>query len=147
VRRAIATLPAFAALVAGCHFPDDQSGTLERISASHTIRVGYTGLEPGDEAPASAFLARIERATGAHTSTNSGPVERQLAALEDGQLDLVIGEFAEDSPWLDSVAVIEPIQQRTVGERTIGLAPVAANGENRWVALLEKAVRDGRPRA
>ena len=54
----------------------------------------------------------------------------------------MIGAFAEDSPWGTDVAILEPLSKRAVGGRVIGLAPVAANGENRWIGLLERTIRD-----
>ena len=69
-------------------------------------------------------------------------VEALFAALEKGDLDLVVTEVADDSPWLTEVAVIDPLSRRRVGERLLGLSPVARNGENRWVALLERQQRD-----
>ncbi len=123
-------------------YPRDIGGTLESVEKQGVVRVGLTQIEPADAPAARAYLARLEAATGAKVRATTGSAERQLAALEAGEFDLVLGEFAEDSPWLDSVAVIEPIASRTVGDRRIGLAPVAANGENRWIGVLEKAVRD-----
>ena len=69
-------------------------------------------------------------------------LQRLVPRLEAGELDLVIGEIAEDSPWRTEVSVIEPLSEHSLGERTIGLSPIARNGENRWVMLLEREVRD-----
>lgn len=130
-------------LIAGCGpYPRDTEGTLERVEQTHVLRVGLTKLDPADEGAARSYVARIERETGASAQVTSGSAEKLLARLEAGDLDLVLGEFADDSPWLASVALIEPISSRAAGDRKIGLAPVAANGENRWVALLERNVRD-----
>ena len=70
-----------------------------------------------------------------------GPAESQLARLEEGKLDLVIGEFIADSPWATSVAIIEPLATRRSDKRRFELAPAARNGENRWIALVEREVR------
>jgi hypothetical protein len=105
--------------------------------------VGLAALTPRDEQSARRFIERLERATGAEATIERGPLERQLVRLEEGQLDLVIGELAEDTPWASPVAVIEPLGRRHEGKRRLGLSPVAANGENRWIALLEREVRDG----
>jgi len=138
-----ALLPFALLLLSACGpYPRDIEGTFESVEKNGVVRVGLTEIAPADERATQNYLARIEAATGAKVRATFGPAERQLAALEAGDLDLVIGEFAEDTPWLDSVAVIEPIASRTVGDRRIGLAPVAANGENRWIGVLEKAVRD-----
>lgn len=54
----------------------------------------------------------------------------------------MIGDFADDSPWADHVALIEPLSSRKTGERSVGLTPVARNGENQWIGLLEQQARD-----
>lgn len=126
------------------NYPRDIDGTFDRITDQHTIRVGYATLTPAQTALANGFVNRLESATGAHAMLTVGPGERQLALLEAGKLDLVLGEFAEDSPWLGDVALIEPLTRHRSGDRTLGLAPVAANGENRWIMLLERTVRQTR---
>jgi hypothetical protein len=103
-------------------------------------------LTARDEQAARQFVTRLERATGAEATLERGPLERQLIRLEEGDLDLVIGELAEDTPWAMPVAVIEPIGRRHEGKRWLGLSPVAMNGENRWIALLEREVRDSAER-
>jgi hypothetical protein len=130
-------------LLAACGpYPRDVSGTLDTIEQSGRIRVGLADLRPEDRPTAQAFINRVEEATGATAEVDNGHLEGQLARLEEGQLDLVLGELAEDTPWLPSVAIVEPLRKRREGKRVLGLSPVAANGENRWVALLEREVRD-----
>jgi hypothetical protein len=130
-------------LLAGCGpYPRDIEGTTERVEARQTIHVGLTDLRSEDESRARGFVAALEHATGARAISDKGPAELQLARLDQGALDVVIGDFSEESPWLPEVAVIEPILRRREGDRVIGLSPVAKNGENQWVGLLEKTVRD-----
>lgn len=74
-----------------------------------------------------------------------GDQERLLAQLEEGELDLVAGQFAEDSPWIADVTLIEPLTEQTVGQRKVGLTLVARNGENAWIGLLERTVRNAKP--
>jgi hypothetical protein len=124
-------------------YPRDVSGTLDRIERDGHFSVGLAGLTPPDQRAARRFVTRLERATGAEATIERAPLERQLVRLEEGELDLVIAELAEDTPWAASVAVIEPLGRRHEGKRRLGLSPVAANGENRWIALLEREVRDG----
>jgi len=131
------------ALAACGPYPNDISGTLEGIEQSGTLRVGLTELRPEDERTARAFIARLEQATGAHAQLDRGPAESQLARLDQGDLDLVLGDFATDSPWTPDVAIVEPLSKRLVGSREFGLSPVVRNGENRWVAIVEREVRDG----
>ena len=131
------------ALAACGPYPDDIAGTLDHVEQSGEVRIGLTELRPRDEQAARRFVARIERATGAKARIDRGPAESQLARLEEGDLDLVISEFAADSPWGASVAIVEPLATRRAGKRVLELAPAARNGENRWVALIEREVRDG----
>jgi len=129
--------------LAGCGpYPDDISGTLDRIEQSGRVRIGFTHLRADDEVAARRFVARIERTTGAKASLDRGPAEGQLARLEEGKLDLVISEFAADTPWAQSVAIVEPLAKRQWGKQTFELAPAAQNGENRWIALVEREVRN-----
>jgi hypothetical protein len=130
-------------LLAACGpYPRDVTGTFDDVERTHSFKVGFADMRPADLAAAAAFVARLERATGAIAKTDNGPAETQLARLENDQLDLVIGEFAQDTPWSTEVTILEPLAQRTVGERTMGLSPVAANGENRWIGLLEREIRE-----
>jgi hypothetical protein len=130
------------ALAACGNYPRDVSGTLDRIESSRKFTVGLAALRPVDHAKARALIAGLERATGARATVDAGPLESQLARLEAGELDLVVAEIAEDSPWTAPVAVIEPLSVRREGERTLGLSAVAANGENQWIAAIERQVRD-----
>jgi len=137
-----ATAAAILTLSACSNYPRDIGGTLDRIHRSDRLRVGLAAIRPEDRALAEAFVARLERATGATATATTAPAERQLGRLEQGKLDVVLGEFADDTPWLAEVAVIEPLTEHREGRRTLGLAAVAANGENAWVMLLEREVRD-----
>ena len=135
-------------LVAGCgDYPHDIAGTLDQIEERGTVRVGLLTMRSVDEPLARDFLRRVEQSTGARVVIERGPAELELARLDQGAIDLVLGDFASDSPWLPEVALVEPIVNRPAGDRSLGLSPVAANGENRWVGLLEKTVRDMRDEA
>ncbi len=145
VSRSIPFLGLFFAALAGCNaYPRDIEGTLDTIETQRIVRVGLIGnySNAGDRYLTEAFLARLAHATGASPRIVTGSAEPLLVQLETNQLDLVIGEIAQDSPWNTDVAVIEPLAVRSMGERQIGLSPVARNGENRWIMLLERLVRD-----
>jgi hypothetical protein len=132
-------------LLSACtDYPRDIDGTLDRVRESRELRIGETPILAKDRRLARNFVTRLARATGALPRISTAPEERQLARLEQGELDLVIGEFAEDSPWAEHAALIEPLTVRRVGERKLGLAPVARNGENAWIAVVEREVRNAR---
>jgi hypothetical protein len=130
-------------------YPRDISGTLDAIEREGRLRVGFAALADGDRGTAQAFVARLEAATGARATVETAPMETQISRLEDGEIDLLIGEFREDSPWVTRVSVLEPLSRRVVGTHTLGLSPATANGENRWIALVEREIRDhpGQPPA
>lgn len=135
------------ALLAACGpWPRDIEGTRDRVEASRIIRVGlFQGSLSGpDRQRAAAYLDRLRRATGAAPQISTDAAEPLLARLEAGELDLVLGEVATDSPWVGEVAVIEPLAERDLAGRTIGFSPIARNGENSWIMLLEREVRDMR---
>lgn len=130
---------------AGCDaVPRDVGGTLDAVRQQRVLRVGV--IAGSEQAPgfslAERYLQSIASATGASIHPTAGSMEVLLAQVEQGSLDLAIGEVAHDSPWLDDVAVIEPIAERNVGDRRLGLSAIARNGENRWVMLLEQHARD-----
>lgn len=132
-------------LLAGCdNYPRDVAGTADMVRAQRIVRVGLIASEraAADRPLISAYLERLGRATGASPRFVAGSAEPLLLRLRAGQLDLVIGEIAEDSPWVADVAVIEPLAERDLGGRKVGLSPIARNGENRWVMLLEREARD-----
>lgn len=128
-----------AALLAGCGaIPSDLDGTLERVRGERRFRVGVIA-SPAPLAPdrARALIAGLSSATGARASLELGAAESLLHRLEAGELDLVLGEFAETSPWKHQVTISEPVAARgpTV------LAAAARNGENAWIALLSREAK------
>lgn len=132
-----------AALTACGPYPDDVEGTLYRVETQHRIRLGLAEVPAPARPAADMFLRRIAKGTGATLDApREGSSEELFAALENGELDLVVAEVAEDSPWLPDVAVIEPLAERRSGERKLGLSAVVRNGENRWIMLLEREARD-----
>ena len=135
-----ATLLALIFLAACCPYPRDTVGTLDRVTQSHVIRVGMiAGVARSHRVL--AFLKSIEGVTGAKAQPIVGNAEDLIARLDADQLDMMIGEVATDSPWISEVAVIEPLSTRRIGNSDLGLSPIARNGENRWIMILEKQVR------
>jgi hypothetical protein len=129
--------------LAGCdRLPQDPDGTLERVRAERSCRVGLIadGDSPIGDGRRDAFLARIAAATGARPLLKEGAAEPLLIELEDGKLDLVVGVLSPESPWLGKVALLRPIGE-TLAPQHLLLTPIARNGENRWIMLLEREAR------
>jgi hypothetical protein len=138
-------LPALAAaaLTAGCGaLPRDPDGTLDRIRAERVFKVGL--ISSGDHRQAQereqAFVQRVAAATGARPTVTEGAAEPLLTRLEAGELDLVIGMVSAKSPWMAQVAILRPLDEFP-GAPPLRLAPIARNGENAWIMLLEREAR------
>lgn len=141
-----AIIPLLLLLSACADYPRDTEGTLDRVTKDRLIRVGVmaNSLNGEQRGLTRAYLSRVARATHAQPRTVVGGAEPLLSYLEEGQLDLVVGELAADTPWMPDVAIVEPLAERVAGHRNIGLHPIARNGENQWIALLEREARDMR---
>ena len=129
--------------LAGCdRLPRDPDGTLDRIRAERRFRVGLiaTGATSVRAEREAAFLARVARATGAEPALKEGASEPLLLELEDGKLDLVVGPLSSESPWVSRVALLPPVGE-TLAPQHLLLTPIARNGENRWIMLLEREAR------
>jgi hypothetical protein len=124
-----------ALLLAACGpFPRDPEATLDRVRASHVIRVGIVE----GSAAWKPLLARVAAATGARPHMHPGAIEPLLLRLEHGELDLVVGgRFATDTPWITRVT-LGPVLRR---DAKINDHMVARNGENAWVMLIEREAR------
>jgi len=132
-------------LLSGCDdYPRDIAGTLDHIRAEKVIRVGLIAgdAQVRDRVPIAAYLKRVATATGARPVLIDGAAEPLLVRLQEGELDLVIGELSKDTPWKTEVMVIDPISRRPLGTSQVTLSPVARNGENAWIMLLEREARN-----
>jgi hypothetical protein len=130
------------ALAACDRLPQDPDGTLDRVRAERRFRVGMiaTGDTPIGADRTRAFLARVAAAAGATPDLKEGAAEPLLIELEDGKLDLVVGPLSPESPWLSRVALLRPIGEAVAPQHLL-LTPIARNGENRWIMLLEREAR------
>lgn len=128
---------------AGCaEFPQDPDGTADRVRAERAFRVGLISGDAGAEASAQSYLARVGATAGARALIERGAAEPLLAKLRDGGLDLVIGPMSPKSPWEHEVHFLPALQERVGREDYVRIVPMAPHGENRWIALLDKAARD-----
>jgi ABC-type amino acid transport substrate-binding protein len=129
-------------LLADCDsIPSDPHGTLDRVRAERAFRVGLVASDSEPPDGAVHFLRSLSRATGAKAVLERGPAETLLTRLEEGELDLVLGEFAEKSPWSTKVTLTEPIAVNG----PIVLAAAARNGENAWIAVVHREARASGP--
>jgi polar amino acid transport system substrate-binding protein len=144
----IARIAAAAALVvalAGCQgIPADPDGGYERITGG-TLRVGVTHNPPWTDTsggePSGSEVQLVQDwadELDARVDFTEGSESVLVDALERGELDVVIGGFRDDSPWLDKAALTAPYDQVTgpdgAPEQHVMLTPL---GENRLLVALE----------
>lgn len=134
-----AILASMLALAACTDLPRDPHGTLDRVEAGKTIRLGQIAGSPTDAA-AEATLRRLSARTGARVSRTEGHGEELLEGLEDGDFDLVYGHFADDSPWATGVHFGTPPGGPKHPPKSLRIARFAFRmGENGWITAVEEA--------
>lgn len=138
---------AFAILGACGNYPRDPERTLERVRDNRVFRVGLIDGDAANRRPAQMLIAEIADETGARPLEESGAAERLLQKLEEGELDLVVGTFDEKTPWTARIAIGPPVREQFEGRMRQQVAPAMRNGENAWIALVERRARDLAARA
>lgn len=126
--------------VAACGVPRDMRGTLERIEREKSLRVGLVENAPwvvrANIEPSGIEIELIKRFAAELGST---PVwswrseEAHATALEDGELDLVVGGLTDETPWSDHVGVTHSYYEDDEANRVILVPP----GENALLMRLE----------
>jgi polar amino acid transport system substrate-binding protein len=111
---ALAVLAA-AIVAAGCQYPRDPDGTLNRVEGG-VMRVGVTESDPwvlldGDE-PAGGveveLARRFARDLGARIEWVQGSEEELVDAAKEGQVDLILAGLTTKSRWKKDVAFTRP---------------------------------------
>ena len=124
----------------GCDdFPNDIAGTMDEVMDTGVL---HAGLVAGPaEADEQALAEKVAGAAGANPEIQSGSAEVLLHQLEDGELDLVVGEFAKASPWKKRVAFTRtPEQDAQPPKHQPVLRAAVRNGENRWLMFVSKTI-------
>jgi polar amino acid transport system substrate-binding protein len=116
-----------AAIAAGCQYPRDPDGTLDRVEGG-VMRVGVTGADPwvlldGDQPVGGAeveLARRFARDVGARIAWVQGSEEELVDAAKEGQVDLIVGGLTSKSRWKKDVAFTRPyVETRAV----VGIPP------------------------
>jgi polar amino acid transport system substrate-binding protein len=107
---------------AGCQYPRDPDGTLNRVDGG-VMRVGVTAADPwvlleGDRPVGGAeveLARRFARDVGARIEWVQGSEEELVDAAKEGQVDLIVGGLTSKSRWKKDVAFTRPyVETRTV---------------------------------
>jgi hypothetical protein len=128
-------------------FPKDPRSTLERVRTERAFRVGLVSKasDSGVDPATKQLVEAISTAVPALPTFVRGETEVLLIGLEEGQLDLVIGRFEKKSPWSARVTFGPPLKTDWQGKSQLLLRPVMQNGENGWIALIERQARKVAP--
>lgn len=111
---------------AGCQYPRDPDGTLNRVEDG-VMRVGVTEADPwvvleGDR-PVGVeveLARRFARDVGARIEWVEGSEEELVDAAKEGQVDLILGGLTNKSRWKKDVAFTRPyVETRAV----VGIPP------------------------
>lgn len=126
----------------GVTVPTDPDGTLDSVRGA-TMHVGVSpdpGLtEVGDAEPSGPLVDLTEdyaASLDARIEWTVGSEETLVAGLESGDLDLAIGGFTGDTPWIDRAGITRGYANiaGADGRRLVWLVPL---GENAFLSNLE----------
>jgi polar amino acid transport system substrate-binding protein len=149
-RSAVVVLVAtIAATTAGCQFPRDVEGTLDRVQGGGTLRVGVSEHEPYvvlDAAQPDGVEVRLledfARDLDARARFVRGGEEQLVEQLREGELDVVVGGITKRSPWKTEVAPTRPFAttHETIGGKDVkdDHVMLVRNGENALLVRLER---------
>ncbi|KTE34051.1 MULTISPECIES: hypothetical protein [unclassified Sphingopyxis] len=134
-------LPILALLLAGCDgLPRDAAGTTERIERTHAVRVTVLPGTP-DAHPALALLDAFAREHGARLTLVPIHGEHAHKALEDGEIDALVGHFAKTSPWQADIALSKPVARGEPDDKHHPVLRIARrNGENALILATDRLV-------
>lgn len=133
-----AVIVACLALSACDPIPQDPAGTSERIEASGRLHLGVVaGTEMSEEAR--RLIAAVAKRHSARIVMEHRPASHLMRQLQDGTIDLVIGEFGRSGPASKDVSLSPAIG---VPEPKSGTEPVLRlarrHGENRLILLTDR---------
>lgn len=149
-----------AVLLVGCglsepSFPADPEGTLERVRAEGILHAG-AAPNPGwvelssRRRPSGQEVRLVEQyaaAHGARVEWTVGTEEHLVSLLESGDLDLAVGGFTDQNPWVEKVALTRPYVEVQVAGTTEAHVMMTPMGENALLTSLERWLDEhgGRP--
>jgi len=127
----------------GVSVPADPHGTMDRVQ-NGALRAGATENPPwvefgsGDPSGSEPELLReFAAGLGADVEWTTGSEAELVKALERGELDVVVGGFVDDTPWMDMGAVTRPYAEQQTKHGPEKHVMIVRMGENRLLTELE----------
>jgi polar amino acid transport system substrate-binding protein len=145
-RAAVVLALIIAAAAAGCQFPRDPDGTLDRVEGG-VMRVGVTASDPwveldGRGRPTGGveveLLRRLARELDARIAWTDGSEEELVNGLKEGDLDIVAGGITNKTRWKKDVPPTRPYVRHEGDKHVMLVAP----GENAWMVRVERFLLD-----
>lgn len=141
-----ATALAATLLLTGCGWdPADPGSTLEHVSSGGVLRAGASPsgdlvvvdgtVVTGAEA---ALVEDFADSLGAKVEWRPGGEEELVAAMERGELDLIVGGLSEKSPWKGMVALTRPYAETVEHGQKVAHVMAVPLGENAMLSRLER---------
>lgn len=130
--------------LAGCRYPRDVNGTLERVHRG-TLRVGV--MEPlvlfrrREEARALAFVAQTLEA---RMELQEGPAHALLDELKAGRLDLIAGDLPANSPLTKEMAISQPWGRTAYAQEEADAVFGVRKGESAFLLAIGEAITEWR---
>lgn len=121
--------------------PRDPAGTSERIGRAKTFSVAAVDHSVRATPEVFRLIGEIERRTRARARWEPGSGEALLQRLDDGTLDLAVGNFRQSSPWESDIAFAPPLSSSGSKNAPMEMKAAMRNGENRWIMTVERASR------
>ncbi len=134
-------LLALAATASGCdEFPKDIAGTTEGVLARGAMRAGIVAGGPAVEER--ALVERLANSMSVDADIRDGATEDLIQRLNAGEIDVVVGEFAKSTPWSTRTAMTSSARAIAPPKDHPVLRALVRPGENRWLILVERTVRE-----
>lgn len=127
-------------MLTGCDdFPKDMAGTMEGVLSSGTMRAGIVAGGPEDEQR--ALIARLASSLNVEASIFTGSTEDLVHRMNNGEIDILVGEFSANTPWKSQVGMTGPVRAINPPADKPVLRAIVRSGENRWLMKVAKIVR------
>lgn len=142
------------ATVSGCDLPTDPEGTFDSVKAG-TLKVGFIEDSPWVTRSAAApqgieaeLVRRLARQLNVKIEWVSGGDSRLMDALQNFELDLIIGGVLESTAWGTHVGLTRPWYREPRAQSRPGIARnhtstvkhvwAVPPGENEWLLEVER---------
>ena len=129
-----------AAVLAGCDdFPKDIAGTMNSVLESGRMRTGI--VAGGTDADERAIAMQIASALNVSADYRTGSTEALVRQLNEGEIDIVVGEFAKATPWAERTALTAPARATDPPKDHPVLRALVRSGENRWLIFVSRTLK------